>query len=73
MKFYFYKQASNPKLRFDYWVMRADEPLIKLNIWGQRKQFNCDFYTEIQALELIQKTYPEAIRIPQPLNRRKLI
>jgi hypothetical protein len=48
----------------------ADEPLIKLDIWGIRKSFNCTIYNEIQVLEILQTIYPDAIRIPQPAHNR---
>ena len=70
MKYYLYRQESNPNLRYPYYVMVTKEPLIKLGIWSRQKSFNCNLYTEIQVLEIIQKAYPEAIRIPRPLSRK---
>jgi hypothetical protein len=69
MKYYLYLQKPNPHLRYDYWVMVADESLTKFQIWSRRKSFNCNLYTEIQVLEIIRECYPEAIRIPKPLSR----
>jgi len=69
MKYYLYLQESNPRLRYAYWVMVANEPLIKFHIWSLRKSFNFNLYTEIQVLEMIQECYPEAIRIPRPKSR----
>jgi hypothetical protein len=70
MEYYMFLQDSRGKLKYKYWVMVAREPLIKFGIWSSRKSFNCTLYTEEQVLELIKKTYPEAIRILQPKNNR---
>jgi len=70
MEYYLYLQEPNPNLRYPYWVMVAKEPLIKFQIWSCRKSFNCILYTEEQALEIIQKTYPESIQIPKPKSNR---
>ena len=71
MKYYIYLQKSHGRTtNYFYWVMVADEPLIKLDIWGIRKSFNCTIYNEIQVLKIIQNMYPEAIRIPQPTHTR---
>ena len=63
-------QDSRGQLKYKYWVMVAKIPLIKFQIWSCRKSFNNTLYTEEQALELIQKTYPEAIRIEKPISNR---
>ena len=70
MDYYMYRQESYKNLRYPYYVMVAREPLIKFNIWSCRKSFNCTLYTEEQALEIIQKTYPESIQIPKPKSNR---
>ena len=71
MKYYLYLQKSHGRTsNYFYWMIVADVPLIKLDIWGNRKAFNCTIYNEIQVLELIQHIYPEAIRIPQPIHTR---
>ena len=71
MQYYMFLQDTRGQLKYDYWVMVAKEPLIKFNIWSVRKSFNCTLYTEEQVLELIKKTYPEAIRIPKPKSNRQ--
>ena len=70
MEYYMYRQDSRGQLKYKYFVMVAKEPLTKFQIWSCRKSFNCTLYTEEQALELIQKTYPEAIRIEKPKSKR---
>jgi hypothetical protein len=70
MKYYMFLQDTRGKLKYKYWVIVAKIPLIKFQIWSCRKSFNCTLYTEEQTLELIQKTYPEAIRIPKPKSNR---
>ena len=71
MKYYLYLQKSHGRTsNYFYWIIVSDEPLIKLNIWGNRKSFNNTIYNEIQVLEIIQKIYPNAIRIPQPTHSR---
>ena len=71
MQYYMFLQDTRGQLKYDYWVMVAREPLIKFGIWSCRKSFNCTLYTEEQVLELIKKTYPEAIRIPKPKSNRQ--
>ena len=70
MKYYLYRQESNPHLRYPYYVMVTKEPLTKFGIWSRQKSFNCNLYTELQAVEIIQTAYPEAIRIPRPKSKR---
>jgi len=70
MKYYMFLQDTRGQLKYKYWVMVAKEPLIKFGIWSVRKSFNCTLYTENQVLELVQKTYPEAIRIEKPKSNR---
>jgi hypothetical protein len=71
MKYYLYLQKSHGRTsNYFYWIIVSDEPLIKLDIWCNRKSFNCTIYNEIQVLEIIQHMYPEAIRIPQPTHSR---
>ena len=71
MKFYLYKQGSHGRLSvYQYWIIVADEPLTKFDVFSPRKSFNCALYTEEQVLELIKKNYPDAIQYAQPLNNR---
>jgi hypothetical protein len=71
MKYYFYKQESHGRFSvYQYFVIVADEPLLKFDVFSPRKSFNCALYTEDQVLDLIQKNYPDAIQYPQPLNNR---
>ena len=70
MKYYMFLQDTRGQLKYDYWVIVAKIPLIKFDIWSVRKSFNCTLYTEKQVLELVQKTYPDAIRIPKPKSNR---
>jgi hypothetical protein len=70
MEYYMFLQDSRGQLKYKYWVMVAKIPLIKFNIWSSRKSFNSTLYTEEQALELIQKTYPAAIQIEKPKSKR---
>ncbi len=69
MKYYLYHQESNINLRYPYWVLVANEPLIKFDIWSVRKSFNCTLYNELQVLEMIDQLYPNSIRIPRPKLR----
>jgi len=70
MEYYMFLQDSRGQLKYKYWVMVAKIPLIKFQIWSCRKSFNCTLYTEKQVLELIQKTYPESIKIDKPKSNR---
>jgi hypothetical protein len=70
MKYYLYRQQKKKNLEYIYWAMESDEPIEKLGCWGTKKSFNCNLYTELQAVEIIQTAYPEAIRIPRPKSKR---
>jgi hypothetical protein len=71
MKFYLYKQESHGRVSsYQYWIIVADEPLTKFDVFSPRKSFNCALYTKEQVQELIEKNYPDAIQYPQPLNNR---
>jgi len=70
MEYYMYLQNTRGKLKYNYFVMVAKEPLTKFQIWSCRKSFNSTLYTEEQALECIQQVYPESVRIPKPLSRK---
>ena len=69
MKYYLYRQETSGKLRYPYIIVVADEPLIELQC-EHRKSFNCNLYTELQVIEMIQKAYPEAVQISKPKSKR---
>ena len=59
------------KSNYPYWVLIANEPIIKLGVWSCRKLFNATLFTEAQVLELINTHYPDSIRIDRPLLKQK--
>ena len=71
MMFYLYRQEPNRNFKYAYWMVIADEPLTKLDVWSYKKTFNCNLYTEEFVLELVKKAYPEGVQHPRPpINNR---
>ena len=70
MKYYLYREQKKKNLQYVYWAMVSDVPIDKLGVWGTKKSFNCNLYTEMQAVEIIQNAYPDAVRIRMPTSKR---
>lgn len=66
MMYYLYFAEYISRSPYSYWIVMADEPLIKFEVWSKRKSFNSLYYNEIQVLELINEKYPNSVRRVRP-------
>jgi len=70
MHYYLYFAEYVSKSPYSYFILVADEPLIKFEVWSKRKSFNSLYYSEERVLALIDEKYPKSIRKVRPPLRK---